>query len=92
MTEMIERVARAIADIRDVYPDDDYKVARAAIEAMREPSGRTGMTKAGRRLIEAAKEAVAIARGEKEPARIQVPHGGMKLKSCPFCGTDDDVQ
>ena len=31
------------------------------------------MTKAGKRLIEAAKEAVAIARGEKTPARLQVP-------------------
>jgi putative transcriptional regulator len=31
------------------------------------------MSKAGKRLIEAAKEAVAIARGEKAPARVHVP-------------------
>lgn len=31
------------------------------------------MTKSGKRLIEAAREAVAIARGEKKPARLQVP-------------------
>jgi putative transcriptional regulator len=31
------------------------------------------MTKSGSRLIKAAKEAVAIARGEKKPARIHVP-------------------
>jgi hypothetical protein len=31
------------------------------------------MSKAGRRLIEAAKEALAIARGERKPARIYVP-------------------
>lgn len=31
------------------------------------------MTKSGKRLIEAAREAVSIARGEKKPARLQVP-------------------
>jgi putative transcriptional regulator len=31
------------------------------------------MSKAGKRLIAAAKEAVAIARGEKKPARIHIP-------------------
>jgi putative transcriptional regulator len=31
------------------------------------------MSKAGKRLLEAAREAVAIARGEKKPARIFVP-------------------
>ena len=31
------------------------------------------MSKSGRRLIDAAKEAVAIARGEKKPARLHVP-------------------
>jgi putative transcriptional regulator len=31
------------------------------------------MSKAGKRLLEAAREAVAIARGEKKPARIHVP-------------------
>jgi putative transcriptional regulator len=31
------------------------------------------MTKSGRRLIDAAKEAVAIARGEKKPARLHIP-------------------
>jgi putative transcriptional regulator len=31
------------------------------------------MSKSGKRLIEAAREAVAIARGEKKPARIHVP-------------------
>jgi putative transcriptional regulator len=31
------------------------------------------MSKSGKRLIDAAKEAVAIARGEKKPARIYVP-------------------
>src|SRR4051812_25273414 len=31
------------------------------------------MSKSGRRLINAAKEAVAIARGEKKPARLHVP-------------------
>jgi putative transcriptional regulator len=30
------------------------------------------MSKAGKRLIEAAREAVAIARGEKKPARLHV--------------------
>jgi hypothetical protein len=40
-----------------------------------DPQENTGgiMTKSGKRLIEAAKEAVAIARGEKRPARLQVP-------------------
>ena len=31
------------------------------------------MTKAGRRLIDAAREAVAIARGDKKPARLHIP-------------------
>jgi putative transcriptional regulator len=31
------------------------------------------MTKSGRRLIDAAREAVAIARGEKKPARLHIP-------------------
>ncbi|WP_076865991.1 helix-turn-helix domain-containing protein [Bradyrhizobium mercantei] len=31
------------------------------------------MTKAGRRLLDAAREAVAIAKGERTPARINVP-------------------
>jgi putative transcriptional regulator len=31
------------------------------------------MSKAGKRLIDAAKEAAAIARGEREPARVFVP-------------------
>jgi putative transcriptional regulator len=31
------------------------------------------MSKAGKRLLEAAREALAIARGEKKPARIYVP-------------------
>lgn len=31
------------------------------------------MSKAGKRLLEAAREAVAIARGEQEPARIHIP-------------------
>ena len=31
------------------------------------------MSSSGRRLIDAAKEAVAIARGEKKPARLHVP-------------------
>jgi putative transcriptional regulator len=31
------------------------------------------MTKSGKRLIEAAREAVAIARGQKKPARLKVP-------------------
>lgn len=31
------------------------------------------MTKAGSRLISAAREAVAIARGEKKPARLHIP-------------------
>jgi putative transcriptional regulator len=32
-----------------------------------------GMSKSGKRLIDAAREAVAIARGEKKPARLHVP-------------------
>ena|ERR1700682_1480027 len=31
------------------------------------------MSKSGKRLIDAAREAVAIARGEKKPARLHVP-------------------
>jgi putative transcriptional regulator len=31
------------------------------------------MSKAGKRLIDAAREAIAIARGEKKPARIHIP-------------------
>lgn len=31
------------------------------------------MSKAGKRLIEAAKEVAAIARGDKKPARVRVP-------------------
>ena len=31
------------------------------------------MTKSGRRLIDAAREAVAIARGEKKPSRLHIP-------------------
>jgi len=31
------------------------------------------MTRSGRRLIDAAREAVAIARGEKKPARLYIP-------------------
>jgi putative transcriptional regulator len=42
------------------------------------------MTKSGRRLIEAAREAVAIARGEKRPARLHIPPEinvrGIRLK------------
>jgi putative transcriptional regulator len=42
------------------------------------------MTKSGRRLIEAAREAVAIARGEKKPARLHIPPEinvrGIRLK------------
>ena len=42
------------------------------------------MTKSGRRLIDAAREAVAIARGEKKPARLHIPPEihvrGIRLK------------
>ena len=31
------------------------------------------MTKAGKRLIEAAREAAAIARGDQKPARVHIP-------------------
>jgi hypothetical protein len=33
------------------------------------------MSKLGKRLIKAAREAIAIARGEKKPARVYVPAG-----------------
>src|SRR5947208_1838213 len=42
------------------------------------------MTKSGRRIIDAAREAVAIARGEKKPARLHIPPEidvrGIRLK------------
>jgi putative transcriptional regulator len=42
------------------------------------------MTKSGKRLLEAAREAVAIARGEKKPAHLHIPPEidvrGIRLK------------
>lgn len=51
MSEMIERVARAICDASHDNPDPDWRayehLARAAIEAMREPT--EAMSSAGAR-------------------------------------------
>ena len=42
MSEMVERVARMLADLADFAPDDDWHLfknkATAVIEAMREPT------------------------------------------------------
>lgn len=50
MTGMVERVARAIAGVPDGHLDERWlRKARAAIEAMREPT--TGMCAAGGDMI-----------------------------------------
>ena len=47
--------------------------AEIKVATLKTKTGLANMTKSGRRLIDAAREAVAIARGEKKPARLHIP-------------------
>ena len=51
-----------------------------------------GMSKSGKRLIAAAKEAVAIARGEKKPASIRCNIADRRPRESAKSGDDAEIR